>query len=142
MNRWLLLTASSLVVLVVAIGILLLRNSAPASSWVEHRGMTLIIHGRGSDAELGYLAAGRYELTIDANQDGCADSLSLVGSDGIEWFRLDPHLMNYKDFARTPQIPGQPYVMHVDALAGRGLGPRTTPSPISGCTWIFELAPA
>jgi hypothetical protein len=108
---------------------------------VEHRGTTLIIHGHGADAELGYLPAGRYELTIDYNQNGCADSLSLLGEDGVEWFRLDPHLVNYRDFARTRQVPAERYVMHVDALEHGGLGPRTTPTPIRDCSWVFELAP-
>ena len=143
MNRWLLVTAGAIVVLTVAVGLLLLQTRRPATSRVEHRGSTLIVHGRGSDAELGYLATGRYEVTIDQNQDGCADSLSLVGADGVEWFRLDPHLTNYKEFARTTQLPAQHYVMHVDAYQqGNGLGPRVTPRPVTGCAWVFELAPA
>jgi hypothetical protein len=143
LNRWLPVTAGAIVVLTVAVGLLLLQTRQPGTSWVEHRGSMLIVHGRGSDAELGYLAAGRYEVTIDQNQDGCADSLSLVGADGVEWFRLDPHLINYKEFARTTQLPAQRYVMHVDAYhEGNGLGPRATPSPVSRCAWVFELAPA
>ena len=143
MNRRMVVAGRACVVLLLAgLGALLLRNQSPAPSWVEHRGTILIIHGRGPDAQLGYLPAGGYELTIDENRDGCADSLSLFGDDGVEWFRLDPHLINYKAFARTRQIPGQRYVMHVDSLDVGGLGPRSTPSPISDCVWTFELAPA
>lgn len=143
MNRRLLVTGGAVVLLLIAgAGALLLRPQASAPSWVEHRGTTLIVHGHGPDAQLGYLSPGRYEVTIDENQYGCADSLSLFGEDGVEWFRLDPHLNNYKAFARTRQIPGQRYVMHVDALDTGGLGPPTTPTPISECVWTFELAPA
>ena len=142
MSRWLIVTASALVVVMVWVGVLLLRDRAPARSWVERRGATLIVHGRGADAELGHLAAGRYKITIDENQNGCADSLSLFGEDGVEWYRLNPHLINIEGFATTRPIPGQRYRMHVDALNLGGLGPRTTPTPVSNCSWVFELAPA
>ena len=141
MKGWI-VALSALVLFAGAAAALLLRSATPSVSRVEHHGKTLIVYGHGPDAELGYLAAGRYELTIDQNENGCADSLSLMGKDGVEWFRIDPHLANYKDFARTRQIPGQRYVMHVDALEHGGLGPRTTPSPISNCAWTVELAPA
>jgi hypothetical protein len=142
MNRWLVVTVGALVLLITGVGALLLWNQASRPSWVEHRGKSLIVHGRGSAAELGYLAGGRYELTIDQNDDGCVDSLSLVGEDGFEWFQIDPHLVNYKDFAKTREIPGQRYQMQVAALVHGGLGPRMTPRPIRDCTWVFELAPA
>lgn len=141
MNRWPVVTVGALVLVIAGVGALLVSNSASRPSWVEHRGKSLIVHGRGSAAELGYLA-GIYELTIDQNDNGCVDSLSLVGEDGVEWFRIDPHLVNYRDFAKTRAIPGQRYQMQVAALVHGGLGPRMTPKPIRDCTWVFELAPA
>jgi hypothetical protein len=131
-------------VLLIAGGVVLsLRDRTPAVSQVEHRGSRLIVYGHGADADLGYLAAGRYELTIDDNRDGCANRVTLDGEDGTRWLDLDPHLINYRDFATTREIPGQRYSMHVQTFfGGAGLGPRPTPSPISDCVWVFELAPA
>ena len=131
----------TLAVLAVGIVLLFLRGSS-STSFVERHGATLIVHGQGAQADLGYLAAGRYELTIDQNEAGCANSVTLTGEDGVEWFQLDPHLINYKDFATTRRIPGQRYWMRVSTyFGGGGLGPRATPTPIASCSWVFELTP-
>jgi hypothetical protein len=143
MNRWLVVALCVLVLLIGGGVVLSLRNEPPAGSRVEHRGNTLIIYGRGSEADLGYLAAGRYELTVDQDYDGCADGLTLIGDDGVKRFWLNPSLINYRDFGTIREFPGQHYLLHVDVyFGGSGLGPRTTPSPLSVCTWVFELAPA
>jgi hypothetical protein len=132
------------VLLLIAGGVVLsLRSQTPADSQVEHRGNRLIIYGHGADADLGYLPAGRYELTIDENRGGCANRVTLDGEDGTRWLDLDPQLINYKDFATTRELPGQRYSMHISSFfGGGGLGPRPTATPVSTCIWILELAPA
>jgi hypothetical protein len=142
-NRWLVVAVSGIILLIAGGVVLSLRNQTPAVSRVEHRSNTLIIHGRGSEADLGYLPAGRYELTVDQDYDGCADGLTLIGDDGVKRFWLNPSLINYRDFGTIREFPGQHYKLDVDVyFGGGGLGPPTTPSPLSACTWVFELAPA
>lgn len=141
MKRWLVIGTVGLAAL--AAGIALVLGLPPGSTFVERHGSTLIIHGRGSEADLGYLAAGRYRLTIDQNDGGCADSVTLVGQDGVRWFQVDLHDINYQDFDTTPSLPGQHYWMSVlTFFRGGGLGPppTATPTPASECTWVFELA--
>ena len=142
MKAWI-VAVGALVILAIGAAALWLRNERPSASRVEHHGKTLIVYGRGASADLGYLAAGRYELTIEENWDGCANRVTLVGEDGTTWLDLDPHTINYKDFARTREVPAQRYSMQISTyFGGGGLGPRPTPFPISDCSWIFELAPA
>jgi hypothetical protein len=142
-NKWLVVAVSGIILVITGGVVLSLRNQTPAVSQVEHRGNRLIIYGHGEDADLGYLPAGRYELTIDENRGGCANRVTLDGEDGTRWLDLDPHTINYKDFATTREMPGQRYSMHISTgFTGGGLGPRPTPSPVSTCSWILELAPA
>ena len=142
MKAWI-VAVGALVILTIGAAALWLRSDQPPMSRVEHNGKTLIIHGRGASADLGYLAAGRYQLTIDENWDGCANRVTLVGEEGTTWLDLDPHTINYKDFATTRVIPAQRYSMEVSTyFGGGGLGPRPTPFPIGDCSWVFELAPA
>lgn len=143
MNRWMIVALCGLVLVIAGGVVLSLRNQTPAVSQVEHRGTTLIIYGRGSEADLGYLPAGRYELTVDQDRNGCANGLTLVGDDGVKRYWLNPSLINYRDFGTIREFPGQRYRLQVDVYMGAsGLGPRSTPSPISDCTWVFELSPA
>lgn len=142
MNRW---TVAAIIVLTIfAIGAsaLVLWNGTGAGSRVERHGTTLIVHGRGSDLDLGYLAAGRYTVWVEQDH-GCATRLTLIGADGADWFTLDFHAINWPHLATTGEIPGQDYRVHTEVFfGGGGLGPRTTPRPISDCTYTYEVAPA
>lgn len=141
MNRWIVAAIAGAGLLAVgAVGLVLVSGAAVPR--VEHRGTTVFVYGRGSDIDIGYIPAGRYEVTV-LDDHGCAERLNLIGADGTQWFSLGFYKINQNHFGTTDQIPGQDYRIHTELKGpAGGLGPPVTPAPLTDCTWIYELAPA
>lgn len=106
---------------------------------IEHRGNTIVLHGRGTAADLGYLPAGRYRVTVEEGVGGCAIRLQLAGADGVEWFRLDFYINNRDSpTGVTGEIPGQQYKVYTNVYFGDGVT-MATPEPVADCTWTYDF---
>jgi len=142
MNRW---KSGAIgivcVVLVVGTALALVNLGKSSRTRIEHRGKTTVVHGQGYGADLGYLPAGRYRVTVEEGIGGCAVRLQLIGADRVEWFRLDFFTNNLDSpTGLTGEIPGQKYEVQTSVYFGDGLT-TATPEPASDCKWTYDFTP-
>jgi hypothetical protein len=139
MNRW---KAGAIGVLVVCVAVgsafALSSLGKGTGTRIEHRGNTIVLHGRGNGADLGYLPAGRYRVTVEEGVGGCAIGLRLAGADGVEWFTLIFYTNRDSPTGTTGEIPAQQYKVSTDVYFGDGLS-TATPEPATDCTWTFDF---
>lgn len=139
MNRWKAGAIGALVVSVLVGSALVVGNLGKVTGTrIEHRGNTIVLHGRGTGADLGYLPAGRYRVTVEEGFGGCAIGLRLAGADGVDWFRLIFYTNRDSLTATTGEIPGQQYKVSTDVYFGDGLS-TATPEPATDCTWTYDF---
>ena len=109
---------------------------------VEHRGTTIVVHGHGYGGNMGYLAAGRYRVTVEGpgyGVGGCSIGLHLTGADGVEWLRMIFYTNRDATTALTKELPGQTYNISTDVYFGDGL--LGSPRPAADCSWAYDFTP-